>query len=382
MRFFMAMLLFMVSSVYGGEESFLDNFIDKEDGYVDVSAWLGEAYGFLPTPIIITGPTFGFGGGVNVLFLHDKFFNESAKTGRYIPPSISGIAYAGTENGTQVGAAYHIGFWKQDTLRTTTFIGYPSANLDFYPDLPIIGEREITMNLEGWVAYQEVKYRLGDSNFFLGGNYLYFDVTSSPKETPDLIPEEWLSREFTTAALSAVLEYDTRDSIFTPDKGIYAKLVASCYDEAFGSDFEFWNYRGKIFHFQPLNDSLTLGLRADGQSVDGTAPYFMYPSIDIRGIASARYQSQHTVVAETEARWEVTNRWSLIGFVGTGKAFGQDILGREENFSDAKWRTSYGAGFRYNIAKKFKLQMGLDVAYGPEGGSIYITTGHAWDAFF
>lgn len=140
MCFFILLWLLLFSSVHGAEESFLDQFIDKEDGKVDVSEWLGEVYGFLPTPIIITGPTFGFGGGLNVLFLHDKFFNESAEAGRYIPPSISGVAYAGTENGTQVAAAYHVGFWKQDTLRTTTFIGYPSANLDFYPDIPIIGE--------------------------------------------------------------------------------------------------------------------------------------------------------------------------------------------------------------------------------------------------
>jgi outer membrane protein assembly factor BamA len=319
---------------------------------------------------------------LNILFLHDTLANTSTDAGRYVPPSLSGVVYAATENGTQMGAGYHVGFWKQDSLRTTTFIGYPDANLDFYPNIPVLGERRISMNLKGWTAFQEIKFRLGESNFFLGGNYLYLGLKSSPNDLPSFIPEGFLERQLTAAALAAVLEYDSRDSIFTPDNGLYAKLVAARYDEAVGSDFDFWNLRGKMFYFVPANKALNLGVRLEGQTVDGDAPYYMYPSVDIRGIASARYQGQHTVVGELEARWAVTNRWSLVGFVGSGKAFGKDILRREQNFSDADWRTSKGLGFRYTLARKFNLQVGLDFAFGPEENSVYITTGQAWDAFF
>lgn len=378
----MALWLLLPISAYAEESSFWDNFVDKEDGQLDVSEWLGSQYGFLPTPIIITGPTFGFGGGLNVLFLHDSFVNNSASVDRYVPPSLSGFMYAATENGTQIGAGYHIGFWKQDTVRTTTFIGYPDANLDFYPKIPIIGELEISMNLKGWSALQEVKFRLGESNFFIGGNYLYLGMESSPNKKPEYIPDVLLSRKLTVAAISAVLEYDSRDSIFTADKGLYAKLVTARYDEGIGSDFDFWNYRGKLYYFHPVSTFGVLGVRAEAQSVDGSAPYYMYPSVDIRGIAHARYQGQHTFVAEVEARWAVNNRWSLVGFIGSGKAFGQDILRRDTEFTDAKWRTSKGVGFRYNMARKFNLHLGLDYAFGPEEDSIYITVGHAWDAFF
>ena len=131
------------------DDSIWDDFFDKEDGQLDVGDWLGNQYGFLPTPIVVTGPTFGNGIGLNLLFLHGSFANDSPATGRYIPPSMSGVAYAATENDTEFGAGYHIGFWKRDTVRTPTFIGRPDANLDFYPDIPIVGEREISMNLEG-----------------------------------------------------------------------------------------------------------------------------------------------------------------------------------------------------------------------------------------
>lgn len=373
----------IATSTFADDEAgMLDQFTDAEDGQLDVSDWLGKQFGFLPTPILITGPTFGNGLGVNLLFLHDSLVNESAGSERYVPPSLSGAAFAGTENDTTFAAGYHIGFYREDTVRTTSFIGRPDANLDYYPDIPVIGEREISMNLEGWAAYQEVKVRLGDSPFFVGGNYLYLGTTSSPNDTLDFLPEDLLEQEIDVAALSATLDFDTRDSIFTPTEGIYAKLVAARYDEAVGSDFDFWNYRAKLFYFRPVSERFNLGLRTEAQSVDGTAPYFLYPSIDLRGIALARYQGQRTFVAEAEGRWSLDSRWSLVGFVGSGKAYGSDALNTEVSFSEADWESSWGVGFRYNIARKFGMHLGVDYAFGPEDESFYITVGHAWNAFF
>ena len=164
--------------------------------------------------------------------------------------------------------------------------------------------------------------------------------------------------------------------------GQVPELVAARYDESVGSDFDFWNYRAKLFYFTPVSEEFNLGLRTEGQSVDGSAPYLMYPSIDLRGIATARYQGQHTFVVEAEGRWALDERWSLVGFAGSGKAFGEDAINREENFSEADWRSSWGVGFRYKIARKFGMHIGIDYAVGPEDESIYITSGQAWNAFF
>jgi hypothetical protein len=40
--------------------------------------------------------------------------------------------------------------------------------------------------------------------------------------------------------------------------------------------------------------------------------------------------------------------------------------------------TTGGAGFRYEIARQFKLHMGADFAYGPDGPAFYIQFGSAW----
>lgn len=69
-----------------------------EEGDLDMSNYLSQAYGFLPVPIIITEPAIGYGGGAAIVYLHDKFIGRKGASGRNIPPSMSGIILAGTEN--------------------------------------------------------------------------------------------------------------------------------------------------------------------------------------------------------------------------------------------------------------------------------------------
>jgi glucose/arabinose dehydrogenase len=37
-----------------------------------------------------------------------------------------------------------------------------------------------------------------------------------------------------------------------------------------------------------------------------------------------------------------------------------------------------GAGFRYELASKYGLHMGVDVAFGPDGPAFYVQFGSAW----
>ena len=171
---------------------------------------------FFAMPMILTSPALGWGGGINLVYLHDKLaekFDEQA--GRYIPPSISGAALVGTENGTRFGGAYHIGFWKKDTIRTTTFAGVPDVNINFYPDKKYLPrELKVEMNLKGFVGYQDVKFRIGDSAWFLGGDYMYSTLDTRPKnDTGYDEPDDLLNINSTLNSFSLKALYDTRNSM-------------------------------------------------------------------------------------------------------------------------------------------------------------------------
>ncbi|TNF43777.1 MAG: hypothetical protein EP216_03210, partial [Epsilonproteobacteria bacterium] len=361
-------------------------FVSEEDGKFDVSAFLGTKYGYLPIPVVITEPAIGYGGGLNLMFLHDSL---ASSVQRKSPPSISGVVGAGTENNTKIAAAYHAGFWKEDTIRTVSAIGGVDINIDFY--LRSLG---VDMNFEGYAAYQEFLFRVGESDFFLGGNYLYIDIESKRNEGDLPILDPFFERDFKMGALSAVAQYDTRDTIFTPSDGFFVKATLRRFDESFGGDENFWRYGAKVFYFQPLFEDVTLGIRFEGEAVyesgNDRVPYVAYPSIDMRGIDAMRYQGEKMMLGEVQLRWEFIERWNMVLFGGSGKVYGDEnrfepgtgVVKENVSFWDAPAHAAGGVGFRYELARKFGLWAGVDFATNEEKDfSFYITVGSAWGAY-
>jgi hypothetical protein len=104
------------------------------------------------------------------------------------------------------------------------------------------------------------------------------------------------------------------------------------------------------------------------------APFYVLPYITMRGLPAAKYQGQKVLQFETEQRYDFYKRWSAVGFVGTGRTYSDMKLLKDDN-----WYWAGGVGFRYLIARLFKLRMGVDVARGPDTWAYYIVFGHYWD---
>ena len=167
--------------------------------------------------------------------------------------------------------------------------------------------------------------------------------------------------------------YDGRDNIFTPDKGQEADLEVMRYDQSIGGDFDYWYLNAKVLSFHELHKNFVLGLRFDGEAVDGDVPYYGYPFVQLRGVPAMRYQGERVLDLEVEGRWRVYKRWSLVGFVGKGLTW-SDI----RRFQTDDNIVTFGGGFRYLIARKLKMHVGADVARGPEETAFYLQMGHAW----
>lgn len=360
--------------------AFLEGFIDQEDHHLDISDWLIDRKGFLPVPIVITEPAVGFGGGVALMFVRNSMRegSERAKeTGRMTPPDIFVAGAAATENGTKAAFAGGMLSFDDDRWRYRGGVGRTDVNLEFYG----IGgsglggaASSIGYSLDGWMSSQQVLRRLGDSDNWLGLRWIFLDLDSKLDLSKD--PRSGLSPDQTTRRTSGIgltLEHDTRDNIFTPSKGWTGALDATFYSPDFGSDTRFQSYRGHVFAYFPIAKSVVLGGRLDGRAVSGRTPFYMLPFIDMRGVPAARYQDERTAVVETELRWDVTPRWAAVGFVGAGRAWG-----RSTDFSEAENVISRGVGFRYLIASRLGLWVGLDYAKGPEDGTWYIQVGNAW----
>jgi len=345
-----------------------------ETGALDLSEYMSQAYGLLPVPIVITEPAVGYGGGVTLVYLHDTLLGSKSDTGRRIPPSISGAVALRTENGTQGVGGFHIGYWKEDTLRTATYIGKPNVFIDIYA-----GNKAIELHMDGILFYQSVKQRIYESNLFLGASYLY--VKSDINLDVDLKP---VSKEETIASVSLIAEYDTRDNQLSPTKGMFLSAKAQIYDESVGSDYTFVNYKSINLFYNPINEKINLDFSVVGERIEGNKQNIaahLYPFISMRGIPMMKYQGSSVLTVQSEFSYNFTSRWEGIVFGGAGKAFSEKPAQPSQSFSEATTIASAGIGFRYLIAEKFGLKAGIDVATSKDGETVYIQVGTAWRGF-
>ncbi len=369
-------------------QSLWEGFVDPVDGSFDVSNWLLKQKGFFPVPTFITEPAVGFGGGGALLFFHEaKTAGEpddtepmTAEPGedatRLAPPSISGAFGLGTENGTWVAGGFHLGYWQEDRIRYVGSAAVPSVNLKFYGggDSPVFG-KGIDYNLEGWLLLHELTFRVDESDVFVGGRFVYSD-TRSEFDLSGSIPgiESW-EFDFDSVGLGFVTRYDSRDNNFTPNRGIYAGFTSTLFNTSgiLGGRSEYAITDAKSAVFWPIKDDWVLGWRLAGRLSAGNVPFFALPAVDLRGIPAMRYQGNHALMTEAELRWDVTKRWSVVGFGGVGTT-----VSSFSDLDEARARWAGGAGVRYLTARAMGLYTGLDLAFSSEETAVYIQFGHAW----
>ena len=355
--------------------------IDNNDSMLDMSEYLSQTYGFLPVPNIITEPAVGFGAGIALVYLHDKFIGKKGESGNNIPPSISGVFGGATENGTYAGGAFHVGYYLDDSLRTQSVLAYPYININFYTNRG----NAIKSNLKGPIFYQSLKYRLFESNLFAGIAYSYMQLENNfLQDTPDDTIHDPKQFELTykSAAGHLLLDYDTRDNTLSPNRGIKFGANIAFFDKRLGSDATFERDIIETLFYIPLNGKINFDQRLSYSRVVGNdIPFFYYPFIMMRGIPVAKYQAEQTALYEAQVRYSLSYRWSIVTFSGFAKAFGKDKFFPEHiytPFTDADTIVSGGGGFRYLIAKKFGLRVGIDGAFSKDDSAIYLIFGTAW----
>ena len=325
----------------------------------------------------ITEPAVGYGFSLGLSFFHDKpqVVNYPGQPPRVIMPSITAVFGAATENGTWAAGLAHIGIWNEGKIRYVGAIGYTSLNLDWFGKGDSLGGQSISYTNDLFFLYQKIVFKLGDTNFFLGPQYRFLatDATFARDASSDGVPSAQLQSQ--TGGLGAVLSYDSLDQPFSPTRGWRAEVSYSQQSEAFGGDFDYGRLNAFAITYVPLGDKFVLGLRIDsGTIIGGDAPFYDLPSLSTRGIPRGRYVDNAALLTEAELRYDLTNRWSLVGFGSVGRvadSFGD--LGSADNHFAA------GGGFRYLIARQYGMRMGLDLGYSDDGDwSIYVTLGTGW----
>jgi hypothetical protein len=348
-----------------------DRFVDESDGQFDLSDHLLKYRGALPIPLVITEPAIGYGGGIALAYFGQSFADRAeasrARGEPVQPPDIAMALGLGTENGTWLAGAGYMGFWDGDRWRYQGGVGKAELHLDYFS----VSGQARAYKLDGTALIQQLLRRIGGSHWLAGARYTYFSTESTFESAR---PADVPARALDTAIgkLGVVIDYDTRDNIFTPNRGTFFEMEAAFARGAFGSDDHFETLNSRVFSWFPAGD-FVIGVRGDAKLSRGDMPFYSEPYVVLRGVPAVRYQDRNALVAEAEVRWNVTPRWALVAFGGAGKAYG-----RRQSWDQAETVGAGGVGFRYLFARKLNLYAGIDVARGPEDTAFYLTAGSAW----
>ena len=339
-------------------------------------------YKILPIPIFITEPAIGKGLGVAIALFHpvkdgaDSMPRATTPTSighmedeRQAPPVVSGVFGAYTSSKTWAAGVGHMNNWREDRIRYAGALASARINSKFYVlSLPL------KFTLDGQFIYQDIKFRIKDSDIFLGMSLSYLNADNEfSLDLPGDPPAQVLESDFRDVGMAATGSYDSRDNTMNPNKGQLVNLSLWRYDEAIGGNFDYWSAKLKALSFHHFHDKFTLGLRLEVTTVSGQPPFYGYPWVKLRGIPAMRYQDELAGAVEVEGRFQLAPKWEVLGFAGKGFTSGDNPL-----FENPGNIHNIGVGARFKVIEAQNVWMGLDVAKGNEDWNWYIQVGHPW----
>ncbi|MFD1315625.1 hypothetical protein [Namhaeicola litoreus] len=360
MRVLLIILLLTVGVIFSSHGQNIDD--KKIDSVTEVNDTIikkpKKKTNLLPIAIPITEPAVGIG-----IVLSGLYFVPNKDTTETQDLAVLAAGY--TSNKSWLAGGQYQGYWKHDHIRYTGTIGYGVANLEYYA----FGEKPINFQQRFAIIMQQLLFRLGDSNFFLGGN-LKFSKVTIPIVLGDFDFDDF---EFYNNGISAVVQYDDLDNYLSPTDGKKIHLGYTQFMEVLGTKRNWGKMSFYAWYYKTISEKWIPGYRFESFYATGKPPFYAKPYIRMRGIPALRYQGNLTALLETEQLYHFKPRWGALVFAGVGGVF---EAANEEIQNEFVW--AFGFGGRYLALKSMGVKLGIDIARGPEEWAYYATVGKAW----
>ena len=180
------------------------------------------------------------------------------------------------------------------------------------------------------------------------------------------------------AGLGSSLTYDKRNNAFAPDKGVFFQLSFNHFDKFWGSQYNYTNVVLDLRKYIPLFHSSVLAVQLYSFNNTGEVPIRSLASFGgasrMRGYYDGRYKDLNQLILQTEYRFPVYKRFGAVLFGGGGN------VGRTAtDYSLSELKFSYGAGLRFALDKKEKLNLRVDYGIGQgKNSGFYLQLGEAF----
>lgn len=165
--------------------------------------------------------------------------------------------------------------------------------------------------------------------------------------------------------ISLLLEYDTRDFIPNPERGVYISLQGKIRPKG-TSNIGGTTYSGSfvVDYYQRLWRGAVLALDARGEVNSNGTPWSLYSSLggshSMRGYYAGRFSDLCAVSVQAELRQRIYKRLGGVVWGGAGNVFSYD------NFAWRNTMPNYGVGLRFEFKRRVNLR--LDYGFGGKDG--------------
>ena len=323
---------------------------------------------FVVVPIPISNPTLDSGLVVGGAY----FYPQTEEQKKRQPASLTALGGLYTSNDSRAVVIAQQNYWRNDRWRFTGAMGGADLRLSLLaPDETGDGS-SVDWRINGGFLFAKLSRRI-TGNWYGGVFTRVVDAKQSIATIDEDTESEFALGDETSSGLGAVFEYDARDNPFYSTGGRYFKLDALFNDEAIGSDQTYQSYSGAFRSYHKLSDSVVLAWEVQGCKRGGTVPLWDACTIKLRGFSVTDYIGKVSASGQAEARWQLSKRWGLVGFAGSGY-FG----GSFNDFRSREAIPSYGAGIRFNVLPAKHINLRVDFARSRDSDAIHVSVGEAF----
>jgi outer membrane protein assembly factor BamA len=217
------------------------------------------------------------------------------------------------------------------------------------------------------------QYRLSE-NFYAGGklDFIYTDV---PK-IDDLSYLEGQKENYLMTGLGISLQYDSRDFIPNPKRGVYLMLRQSIFPELFGSSNKTC-YRTTFIAdaYRKLWQGAIIAVDLFGQFNPENSPWTLKEQLGdnqrMRGYYAGRYIDNNIVIGQMELRQHIVQRFGCAAWIGGGAVFPAF-----DKFEAKNILPNWGVGLRWEF--KHNVNVRIDYGFGRQTGGFVFNIGEAF----
>ena len=297
-----------------------------------------------------------------------------------ITPSVIGAGGLITNNGSRafgLGADLYL-----DQARYELEAGYGHGNLDYnlYGVGFANGNAGFKLPLEqsGQILFIKFLRKIrwdtfAGIRFINGSSFITLKPTS--EQTPPIPPDVGLHTDL--RALGMEVWRDSRPNRFYPLKGSVVDFTGDFFAHDLGSKYSFQSYKFTFNKYTSLSKKQVLAYNLFWCGTGGEPPFYgncIYgTNSELRGYTAGRYLDRFMFATQLEYRLELPWRFGLVGFGGVGGVAPGGAQWRSDQLLPAG-----GTGIRYELSKKFHVNLRTDFAWGKDNFTWSVGVGEAF----